>query len=112
MILSGHAFLVSLRNKEDARLVGGGFFEITRDEGSYSVAVYNRSLFAKPLGHVLQQLAIEHMKSCGLTWYRVGERIYSHTIPTPTKKEIDISFHKMGFTNYTLCRFEFLLPAS
>ena len=112
MILSGHAFLVSLRNKEEASLVGGGFFQMTRDEGIYSVGAYNRTLFAKPLGHVVQQLAIEHMKSCGLTWYRVGERVYSQNRPTPTKKEIDVSFFKAGFANCTLYRFDFALPPS
>ena len=71
MIQRGVAFLCCLRDPADNRLVGAGFFQCTRDEGLYSVAAYDRSLFNKPLGHVVQQLAIETMKARGLTWYRI-----------------------------------------
>jgi len=62
-----NAFSVYLRDTEGA-MIGGGFFNFTRDEGVYSVGAYDRSLFDKPLGHVVQFRAIEELKSRGIRW--------------------------------------------
>ena len=110
MMETGHAFLVGLRDPADLRLVGAGFFQCTRDEGLYAVAAYDRSLFAKPLGHVVQQRAIEIMKARGLRWYRLGERIYRQVHSTSTVKEVTISEFKQGFASHLFCRFQFMLP--
>lgn len=111
MVLAGCAFFVSLRNPSDQRLVGGGFFQHTRDEGLYAVGAYDRSLFDKPLGHVVQHAAIENMLSLGLTWYRIGERCYLQDVPVPTPKQISISEFKQGFASHLLPRFEFQLTS-
>jgi FemAB family protein len=110
MIETDQAFFVGLRDRASGRLVGGGFFQYTRDEGLYSVGAYDRSLFHKPLGHVVQQRAIEWMKSRGLRWYRVGRRSYSQDAPSPTEKEIGIATFKQGFASHMFCRYEFRLP--
>jgi FemAB family protein len=95
----GNALLVYLLNDRDD-MVGGGFFNITPDEGVYSVAAYDRSLFDKPLGHVVQYRAIEEMKRRGLRWYKIGSRVYSSELPAPTEKEISISNFKEGFASH------------
>lgn len=95
----GNALLVFLRNDRDD-MVGGGFFNITHDEGVYSVAAYERLLFDKPLGHVVQYRAIEEMKRRGLRWYNIGLRPYSSELPAPTEKEISIGEFKEGFASH------------
>lgn len=109
-IRNEQAFLVTLRDEADS-LVGGGLFNISRDEGVYAVGVYDRSLFDKPLGHVVQMAAIRHMKDRGLKWYRVGTRFYHGDDQKPTDKEYSISYFKEGFATHmflnvrTECKF-------
>lgn len=107
----GQAFLVGLRGQAGGRMVGGGFFQVTRDEGLYAVGAYDRTLFDKPLGHVVQQRAIERMKSDGLSWYRIGDRVYPHDLPTPTAKQLAIADFKQGFASHQICAYEFALPS-
>lgn len=95
-IQTQQAFLVYLRNSE-GEMVGGGFFNFTRDEGLYAVAAYDRTLFDKPLGHVVQYIAIQEFKEKGIRWYKIGLRPYRLDIPTPTEKEISIGHFKQGF---------------
>lgn len=95
-IVSGHAFLVHLHNDE-GELVGGGYFAVTRDQGVYNVAAYDRTLFAQPLGHAVQYRAIEEMKVRGLRWYKIGLRSYSQDADI-TEKEVAISEFKQGFS--------------
>lgn len=97
MIEAGNAFFVSVRDIQSLKLVGGSLFQVTQHEGIYSIAAYDRSLFDKPLGHPSQHLAIEYMKSLGLNWYRLGEKLYPQSNPLPDQKEIDISHFKEGF---------------
>lgn len=86
-----------LRSVEDNRMVGSGFFQHSRDEGYYAVAVFDRDLFDKPLGHMVQQIAIDHMKSLGLRWYKLGERPYLHNSKIATEKEVNIAILKKDF---------------
>ena len=95
------AFLVYLRNS-DGEMVGGGLFSFTRDEGIYAVGAYDRSLFDKPLGHVVQYRAIEEFKNRGVRWYKIGARPYRSETPPPTDKEISISEFKQGFASHVL----------
>ncbi len=105
-IAAGQAFLVSLRD-EHGLLVGGGLFECTRDEGQYSVGAYDRALFDKPLGHVVQYRAIEEMKARGLRWYKIGLRPYATDVPPPTEKELSIAEFKQGFATHVFPKFIF-----
>ncbi len=112
MITAGAAFLVGLRDATHGSLVGAGFFQYTRDEGLYAVAAYDRALFDKPLGHVVQQRAIETMKAHALHWYRIGERHYMQDAPAPSDKLVAIASFKQGFASHLFCRFEFSLSAA
>lgn len=103
-IAAGAAFFVCLRNGDGA-MVGGGLFYVTRDEGLYSIGAYDRNLFDKPLGHVVQYHAIEEMKRRGIRWYRLGVRSYRGDEPPPSDKEITISRFKQGFSSHLLPRY-------
>jgi len=98
-ISNREAFLIYLCD-DYGKMVGGGFFSITCNEGVYGVGVYDRSLFDKPLGHVVQFRAIEEMKNRGLRWYKIGLRPYSAEFPVPTKKELSIGMFKQGFASH------------
>lgn len=98
-ISEGNAFFVYLRNPGGI-MVGGGFFTISRDESHYVTAAYDRSLFSKPLGHVVQFRAIEEMKNRGLRWYKLGERPYPSD--SPSQKELSIAVFKEGFATHLL----------
>ena len=91
------AFLITLRN-DYSDLVGAGLFYISRDEGVYAVGAYNRDLFDKPVSHVVQMRAIQHMKEIGLRWYRIGTRFYQTDDRTTTDKEYNIAYFKEGFS--------------
>lgn len=98
-IKDGAAFLVYLRD-EKKRMVGGGFFHVSCDEAVYAVAAYDRSLFDKPLGHVVQFHAIQEMQRRGLKWYNIGIRNYPGDKQSPSAKEIAISEFKEGFSTH------------
>lgn len=110
-IADGSAFLVAL-HRGDGALVGGGFFQITRDEGLYAVGAYDRSLFDKPLGHVVQYRAIEEMKRLGLRSYKIGRRPYPTELPKPTQKEIAIGEFMAGLATHHLPQFVFTMDAA
>jgi FemAB family protein len=103
-IAAGEAFTVALRDSS-GDMVGAGFFAITPHEASYSVGAYNRDLFDKPLGHVVQQAAIEEMKRRGLRWYHIGRRPYPNEAPSPSKKELSIGEFKQGFATTIMPRY-------
>lgn len=99
-IATGGAFFVYLRD-ETGRMVGGGLFHVTRDESEYAVGAYDRNLFDKPLGHVVQYHAIEEMKRRNIRWYKLGPRFYPADVPLPTQKELSIADFKQGFASHT-----------
>jgi len=99
------AFLVYLRDP-DGRMVGGGLFHISRDEGLYAVAAYDRALFDKPLGHVVQYQAILEMKNRHLRWYKLGSRVFPVDEPPPSAKELSIAEFKQGFASHVFPRIE------
>lgn len=100
-IVEGQAFLVYLLDSEE-KMVGGGYFHTTAHEGVYAVAAYDRHLFDKPLGHVVQNRAISEMVRRGLRWYKIGARLYSSDVPHPTEKELSISHFKHGFSTHMM----------
>ena len=104
VIKQGKGFLVYLLNSA-GKMDGAGFFNFTRDEGLYSVAAYDRSLFDKPLGHTVQYRAIKELKDRGVRWYKLGLRPYQSEVPAPLDKEVAIGKFKQGFASHMLPRF-------
>jgi FemAB family protein len=103
-LLKGDIFLVYLRD-HGGRMVGGALFHITRDEGYYSVGAYDRDLFDKPIGHVIQYQAIEEMKRLGVRWYYIGTRPFPDEPPLLTEKQTAIVQFQNGFATHTFPRF-------
>lgn len=102
-IEKGEAFLVSIRDAQK-QMVGGGLFGLSRAQGHYAVGAYDRSLFDKPLGHIVQMRAIEYLKEKGATWYRIGARPYPSADPRPDEKELSIAYYKEGFASHSFLR--------
>jgi FemAB family protein len=102
-ICEKHSFLIYLRN-HDNEMVGAGLFHTTRDEGLYSVGAYDRTLFDKPLGHVVQYKAIEELKKRNIKWYKLGARPYLTHTPLPSEKEVSIGEFKHGFASHLFPR--------
>jgi len=109
-IAAGNAFFVYLRDT-GGRMVGGGLFHVSRDEGLYAVGAYDRALFDKPLGHLVQHHAIIEMKRRGLKWYKIGSCAYPGDRPSPSAKEIAISHFKQGFATHHFAALRFELAA-
>jgi FemAB family protein len=103
-IAVGEALLVLLRDGE-GKMVGGGFFQFSRDEALYAVGAYDRKLFPKPLGHVVQATAIDELKRRNIRWLKLGRRFFSSDSPTPTEKELSISEFKSGFSSHLFPEF-------
>jgi FemAB family protein len=99
MIANGEALLIWLGDVED-RMIGGGFFQFTDCEALYSVAAYDRDLFDKPLGHVVQARAIEEFKKRGLRWYKLGSLKFPGDDDKPNAKELSIGMFKQGFASH------------
>jgi FemAB family protein len=104
-IESGTAFLVYLRDS-GGRMVGAGLFHTTRDESLYAVGAYDRDLFDKPLGHVVQFRAIQELQNRRIRWHKLGARNYLSDQPPPTPKELSIADFKQGFATDLLPRYE------
>jgi FemAB family protein len=105
-VLQGNAFLIALYSEFD-KLIGGGFFQYTQDEGMYSVAAYDRTLFDQPVGHLVQWTAINELKRLGLKKYLIGTRPYATDVPSPSQKELNIGYFKEGFSNSFRIRYLF-----
>ena len=71
-IENNEAFLVSVRDGN--LLIGAGFFNFSRDIGTYSVGAYKRDLFDKPIGHAVQIIAIKKLKDLGCKTYILGQK--------------------------------------
>jgi len=98
MVNEREAFIVSLRD-DCSKLVGVGIFNLTKHFASYSVGIYDRSLFDQPIGHTIQMLAIQYIQQLQLRKYYLGSRSYNYELPAPSKKESSIGFFKEGFSN-------------
>lgn len=96
-IISGTSFLIALENNK--KLIGGGLFLCSRDECEYSTAAYDRNLFDKPIGHLVQKMAIKKMIDRGIKWYRIGDKALETNEIKPTEKDYSISLFKEGFSS-------------
>lgn len=103
-IAADEAFLIVLRD-DGGRMIGGGLFSCSQDEGSYAVGAYDRSLYDKPVSHLVQFHAIQELKRRGCRWYRIGTRHFPSDEPTPTEKELAIAAFKQGFASHVFPSF-------
>jgi FemAB family protein len=97
------AFLIVVSDTHD-RMVGAGLFTYSCYQGLYSVGVYKRELFDKPIGHVVQMKAIETLKKKGVIWYEIGQKHLMVDKVPATDKELSISHFKEGFCTHVIAR--------
>ena len=64
----------------------------------------DRTLFDKPVSHVVQWTAIKHLKELGCRWHYVGQRFYPGDVVQPTEKELNIAYFKEGFATDVFLR--------
>ena len=98
-IMGSNAILVYLRD-DSGRMIGGGYFTLSRDEAVYQVAAYDRSLFKLPIGHLVQYVAIEFFIKREIKWYRLGNRPNVFDEPLPSAKELAIGDFKAQFSSH------------
>ena len=91
LLINDRAFLSTIRDPVTSKLIGCGLFQINEKTSIYATAAYDRKLFSKPLGHLVQWNAILHMKSINLDKYYVGRYFTLRDNPRPTDKEPSIS---------------------
>ena len=103
-IVNGTAFLVYLHN-EKSKIIGGALFYFSRDESVYAVGAYDRALFDKPLGHVVQFHAISRLKTLGVRWHKLGSQPYASDFQAPSNKELAITEFKRGFMSHIMPRY-------
>ena len=101
LIKKNKAFLTYLRDDKN-KMVACGFYWHTKSECEYGVGAFDRSLFDKPIGHLVQYVAIEEMIKRKIKWYRVGRKANKNNLPIPDKKEEHISLFKQGFSSHTM----------
>jgi FemAB family protein len=103
-VVNGTAFLVYLRN-EQSKIIGGALFYFSRDESVYAVGAYDRTLFDKPLGHVVQFHAISRLKTLGVRWHKLGTQTYASDFQASSNKELAITEFKRGFMSHIMPRY-------
>lgn len=99
----GRSFFILIRDKETKELAGAALFDTTVQSGEYSVAVYDRSRFSKPVGHIIQAVAMKKMQDMGIRWYEIGERLYPGDRDV-NEKLINIGHYKEGFATHLFPR--------
>lgn len=109
-INDGDAFLVYVSDS-DGNMVGGGLFDMSSNEGNYSVATYDKNLIDQPLGHMVQYQAILTLKEKGKSLYYIGSRFYREELPSVSGKQVDISSFKAGFSTFMVPRVVLLLSS-
>lgn len=100
---TGKSFLIFIRDKEKNVLAGSALFDTTPQSGLYCVAAYDRSRFSKPVGHIVQAVALEKMREMGVRWYEIGERAYPGDEGVNAKL-VNIGHYKEGFATHIFPR--------
>lgn len=102
-IRNNNAFLIYIIDSND-KMLGGGLFDISADECTYGVGVYDRNYIDQPLGHMIQYHAIKEMKERKLKWYRLGSRFYKEDLENVDTKRVSISNFTQGFLTHMFPR--------
>jgi FemAB family protein len=102
-IKNGDAFLVYVVDTNKF-MIGGGYFDMSNFQCHYSVATYDKDYSDQPIGHLIQHQAIITMREKGRKMYYIGDRFYKENHPFVTRKQVDISLFKQGFSSKIIPR--------
>jgi len=96
MVMTGEAFMIF--GSLDQELVSAAHFSISPCHCFYGVGASRRSLFDKPIAHVILWEAILHAGRLGCRKFEIGEQLFpKQNAVTPSKKEMDISNFRRWF---------------
>ncbi|MAI14373.1 MAG: hypothetical protein CMM15_10175 [Rhodospirillaceae bacterium] len=99
LIKKNLAFSVGLFDPFSGTMVGCAFYQHNHSQAYYMVGAYDRSLFDKPIGHVVQWIALNYALKKGLTEICYLNEIKFNVSEFFTEKEQRIQFFKLGFCN-------------
>ncbi|CAH9054252.1 hypothetical protein PSECIP111951_00994 [Pseudoalteromonas holothuriae] len=97
------AFVVIVLDQSN-NLVGAALFTVSNEVATYSVGVYDRSLFASPVSHLVHYRAIEKMRDLGIKTYFIGAKNALNEWHQPSEKESKIGEFKEGFATFSLLK--------
>ncbi|WP_404390818.1 hypothetical protein [Pseudoalteromonas phenolica] len=97
------AFIVFAMDQSN-ELIGAALFTVSNKVATYSVGVYDRTLFASPVSHLVHYYAINKMKEMGLNTYFLGAKNALYEWHEPSVKESKIGEFKDGFATYSLLK--------
>lgn len=97
MIKAKKAFCITAR--KDDRLVSASLFLAYSNHSYYGVSASDRTLFDKPISHVVIWEGIMAAKARGCHKFEMGEQVYPYQ--APSKKELGISYFKKSFGGTT-----------
>lgn len=99
-IVNKNMGFVSIACHENS-LVSASFFSKSKKHCFYGVSASNRDLFKNPISHIVLWNAIKHAKENGCEVFELGDLSFPFNIPSPSIKEMNISFFKKSFGNKT-----------
>ena len=103
-IIIGEAFLIYLLN-DTGEMIGGGYFTLSQNEAVYSIGAYDRKLFDKPIGHVIQYEAIQEFIKRNIDWYKIG--MLTNYEGEVSAKDKSIQVFKNGFASHIIPEYVF-----
>ncbi len=102
-IISKDAFLIYIEN-EKGNIIGGGYFNCSKDECFYSVGVYDKDYLDYNLGHIINYYSIKEMISRNIKWFKLGHTKVKYK--KSEKKLENVSKFKLGFTSNIFPEFQ------
>ncbi len=100
IVNQNQGFVVIAENKEND-LVSAALFLNSKKHCFYGVSASDRTLFKKPISHVVIWEGIKQAKRMGCLEFELGSQAYSYQKPKPTDKELNISDFKRKFGTST-----------
>ena len=95
-ILSNDSFLIYIEDEKN-KLIGGGYYNCSKDECFYSIGVFDKEYLEINLGHVINYYAIIEMIKRKIKWFKLGHTKINYN--EKEKKLESISKFKLGFTS-------------
>ena len=86
-------------------MIGGGYFTFSKNEAVYSIGAYDRNLFDKPIGHVIQYEAIQEFIKRKIDWYKLGSIENYNDNDEFSKKMKSIQSFKNGFATHIMSEY-------
>jgi len=81
------------------QMIGGAFFDLSKDEAFYSVAAYENKFRKNPISHFIIYSSVIKIKSLGIKKLNFGQINYNDSFDLQNIKEFNIQKFKNGFAS-------------